>query len=383
MHKLTIFKHSICFSICIALFSACQDDAEILSPETDMEIREILAVDCLNDCFETGTPFPEKEYQTTVWWGNRKFSKTVDLLISNSADSVFFKLRSSHAAAKIIISISGNIYARLEQNNTLPAETWTVAGFALPEDWQSCDSMEAEIEVIGHGPPAVITVRYHLVGLCNNPLSVTDIDGNIYPVIKFGQQYWMAENLKVTRYRNGDIIPADLNSMEWNYTTEGATAIGDYHYYNDISNSDDVVAVFGRHYNFFAVVDPRGLCPEGWHIPSDEEWDELAGFLIDHYDDVNSGNLGLKMKSTTRWGYFDFEDDYNGTNSFGFNALPAGYIEYPHMISWDMAYYAGWWTSIPQSAGIATNRYIVFSQDMLYKGGSPVQTGHTIRCVKD
>jgi uncharacterized protein (TIGR02145 family) len=377
----TLSMHSACIIICISLFSSCQEDFEAGLPLIDQETRTTLATDCRNDCFEPGNAYPEKEYQTTLWWENRQFSKTVDLVIYNSGDSLFFRLKSSHEAAYVTIVLEGIMQTRFSRNIDLPANTWTFISFLLPEGWQSCDSIEAEVNVNGEGPAAVFNIHYHLVGICNNPSTVTDIDGNEYAVLKFGNQYWMAENLKVTRYRNGDPIPCDLEAMQWNYTTEGATAVNDYWYYEDISNLDDVVAVFGRHYNWFAVQDTRGLCPAGWHIPSDEEWDQLAAFLVNHFDGTTKDNLGLKLKSTTRWGY-DFDDDYNGTNEFGFNALPAGYIEFPHKISWDMAYYAGWWSSTAKNEAIAITRYISYSEDKLIKGVSPVQTGETVRCTR-
>jgi uncharacterized protein (TIGR02145 family) len=96
--------------------------------------------------------------------------------------------------------------------------------------------------------------------------TVTDIDGNTYNVIKIGTQIWMAENLKTTKYRNGDPIPNITDLTEWGQLTTGGFCT----YKNTINT--DTINTFGRLYNWYAVSDSRGLCPTGWHIPSSTEW---------------------------------------------------------------------------------------------------------------
>ena len=95
--------------------------------------------------------------------------------------------------------------------------------------------------------------------------TVTDIDGNVYETVVIGDQLWMAENLKVTHYRNGDEIPTGLssdNEGEWATTDEGAYAIYDDNpYYIDL---------YGLLYNPYVVLDERKVCPAGWHVPSDD-----------------------------------------------------------------------------------------------------------------
>ncbi len=89
--------------------------------------------------------------------------------------------------------------------------------------------------------------------------------------VKIGNQVWMAENLNVDRYRNGDPINTGLTDQQWKVTTQGAFAIYDNIQANDL--------VYGKLYNWYAVVDPRGLCPSGWHVPSDDEWTILTDYL--------------------------------------------------------------------------------------------------------
>ena len=98
---------------------------------------------------------------------------------------------------------------------------------------------------------------------------MTDKDGNTYKTIKIGKQKWMAENLNVSSYRNGDPIPQVQDKDEWAKLTTGAWC----YYENDVENGK----IYGKLYNWYAVNEPRGLAPEGWHISNDDEW----GILID------------------------------------------------------------------------------------------------------
>ena len=93
--------------------------------------------------------------------------------------------------------------------------------------------------------------------------TVTDIDGNVYNTVTIGTQVWMKENLKVSKYRNGDPIPTNLTDAAWGAATTGAYSI----YNNDAANN----TTYGKLYNWYAVVDSRNLCPVGWHVPSDAE----------------------------------------------------------------------------------------------------------------
>ena len=97
--------------------------------------------------------------------------------------------------------------------------------------------------------------------------TITDIDGNVYEIIKIGNQWWMAENLKVTRYSNGDAIPNITDGSEWTNLTTGAYCV-----YNNENNNN---STYGLLYNWYAIADGRNIAPEGWHIPTDAEWKEL------------------------------------------------------------------------------------------------------------
>ena len=150
--------------------------------------------------------------------------------------------------------------------------------------------------------------------------TVTDIDGNVYKTIKIGNQWWMAENLKVTRYRNGDPISNVTDVADWTNLSSGAYC----NYDNDVNN----VGTYGSFYNWYAVDDARGLAPEGWRVPTDDDWKELEMYLgmsqaeLDLFDAWRGTNEGGKLKETgtTHW----LSPNTGATNESGFTALPGG-----------------------------------------------------------
>ena len=103
------------------------------------------------------------------------------------------------------------------------------------------------------------------------PTTVTDIDGNVYHTVTIGTQVWMIENLKVTRYRNGDPIVNVIEATKWDTLTTGAWS----YYINDPQYNDP----YGKLYNGFAVTDSRKICPKGWHVPNDGEWTALDAYI--------------------------------------------------------------------------------------------------------
>ncbi len=173
--------------------------------------------------------------------------------------------------------------------------------------------------------------------------TVTDIDGNVYQTVIIGDQEWMAENLRVTRYSNGDDIPTDLSGDDWGNTTEGAYAIYDHNASNTggINSPEEMDDAYGKLYNWYATNDERGLCPPGWQVPSDNDWTALHDYLLDNYPEHDEDNLGNAMKSCRRinsplggecdteehprWDEDDWTgEDHYGSDDFGFGGLPAG-----------------------------------------------------------
>ena len=144
---------------------------------------------------------------------------------------------------------------------------------------------------------------------------VRDIDGSEYKTIVIGNQTWMAENLRVTHYRNGDPIPNVTGNEEWSRLTTGA-----YCNYNNTTNPD-TIATYGRLYNWYAAIDSRKIAPEGWRVATAEDWDTLVNYLGGYRV------AGRKLKEAGGF-HWDWVINYSDDNSSGFTALPGGWRFY-------------------------------------------------------
>jgi hypothetical protein len=312
---------------------------------------------------------------------------------------------------------------------------------------------------------------------CSEPITdITDIDGNTYKTVKIGRQIWMAENLKVTRYRNGDPIPNidfqpvketvqeayvgpdyfdksgyrkalmnnplnisqyELKSMytqssstpsyrtvvrfksrpdtiDWFQTEQGA--------YCNYNNNENNVETYGGLYNWYTVNDKRGLAPEGWHIPTDEEWNKLVDYLG---GDKKGRPAGDKLRSTGTYeppvpvhrctwpgghrtlyrdmsskeieemnkdkiaeyvdtsGLWKKDDALVATDESGFTALPAGCREYDDCNYYAMGTIAYFWSSTEHGSGSAWNRDLYYSSRGVYRGTRDKNYGLSVRCIKD
>ncbi|NOU17154.1 MAG: hypothetical protein HOO91_06305 [Bacteroidales bacterium] len=193
--------------------------------------------------------------------------------------------------------------------------------------------------------------------------TVTDIDGNSYKTVIIGTQEWMAENLKVTHYRNGDPITNITDNTQWvNERTQGAWCS----YNNDAANK----TTYGLLYNFYAIADSRGICPTGWHVPSDAEWDILISYL------GGVDIAGYKMKKTG--------NNIDADNSSGFSALLGGLREYDFGTFYALNDRTCWWssTAIPNYSN-AWSRFINRTEKSIHRNGSLDFSGLSIRCIKD
>jgi uncharacterized protein (TIGR02145 family) len=211
---------------------------------------------------------------------------------------------------------------------------------------------------------------------------VSDIDGNKYGTITIGGQVWMTENLKTTHYSNGDPIVTGLSVSEWSATTSGAYAI-----YGDAS---EIYDSYGLLYNWHAVTDSRNICPVGWHVPDNEDWEILASYLIANgYGFGGDGDdIAKSMAATSGW----VESSVSGTvgndqpanNSSGFSAVPAGFRT--HLGEYASAGYFGLWWSTSESFDGSSNALLRFLQNTSDKLGDRVfnkNKGLSVRCLKD
>jgi uncharacterized protein (TIGR02145 family) len=211
---------------------------------------------------------------------------------------------------------------------------------------------------------------------------LTDIDGNTYKTVTIGTQCWMQENLKTTRYRNGDPIPTGLSAIDWSGTTSGAYAI----YNNDNKNND----TFGKLYNWYAVADSRHLCPTNWHEPSSAEWTILETYLTNNgYGFGGGGNdIAKSMAFTSGWDESSVAgsvgNDQASNNRSGFSALPGGFLHYEGFFSY-FGYIGFWWTSSEgeSGSGNAWNRYLQNSSSNLINIQYDKNKGLSVRCIRD
>ena len=208
---------------------------------------------------------------------------------------------------------------------------------------------------------------------CGDPVSYQGYD---YATVLIGEQCWFAENLRSENYKNGDVIPAGLSGVEWENTSSGAVAIygeGDS-YCNSSDNACDEswsLNEYGRLYNWYAVEDARGLCPSGWHVPTDGE----LSVLTDHLGGM--AVAGGHMKADYGW-----TNGGNGSNSSGFSGLPGGFR---NMTNGDF-YAAGWfmnlWSSSPSGSG-AWSTVLSYIVDNVARDSSLPRNGFSVRCLKD
>ena len=197
---------------------------------------------------------------------------------------------------------------------------------------------------------------------------VSDIDGNVYKTVKIGNQWWMAENLRVTHFNNGDPINRFV------YDRVGTETPSIMYLHDDDSDAN----IYGAFYNWYALTDERGLAPEGWHVTTDEEWKELEIYIgMDSSSVDTTGwrglNTGSKLKSNYDWGY-----SCNGTNIYGLNILPAG-------SAGTNRGYAEIWTSTLYNNNDYSAYVRSFSTSKTEIGRGHLMTtyGYSVRCVKD
>ena len=180
--------------------------------------------------------------------------------------------------------------------------------------------------------------------------------------VKICDELWTHKNLDVDRYRNGDPIPKVTDPTAWEALTTGA-----YCYYNN--DSATYAATYGKLYNWYAVNDPRGLAPAGWHIPSDAEWTTIGA-------SVAGGEM--KESGTIHW----ITPNTGATNSSDFTGLPGGYRNYNGLFG-NVGEYGFWWSSTSQSGSGAWARQLRYDDDDLITNSQAKRNGLSVRCLRD
>jgi|GEM_PF-5210899 len=209
-----------------------------------------------------------------------------------------------------------------------------------------------------------------------NPNTVADIDGNIYKTVTIGTQVWMKENLNVTRYRNGDIIPNVIGDLTWINLNSGAWS----RYNNDLSTTNEFKV--GLLYNFFAAQDPRGVCPAGWRVPLDSDFQLLTAF-------IGGASAGGKLKEANGINSLWNSPNLQATNETGFTGLPGGKrigndIRFGNKGDFTEVFVTGaFWTQTNAIGGGSIAFSLFSSSDGILRSGELKTWGMSIRCIKE
>lgn len=197
----------------------------------------------------------------------------------------------------------------------------------------------------------------------------SNLNAQNFKQVKIGNQIWMTENLNAYKFRNGDTIPEAKTVEEWKKASANNSPAWCYYANNPASG-----ASYGKLYNWFAVNDPRGLAPEGWHIPGNAEWTSLTEYLGGA--DIAGGKL--KEAGITHWKSPNTE----ATNKTGFSALPGGDRGSGGLFN--LVGSSGfWWSATEEDADSAGCIDMFYRHSKLTMGSSLKQNGFSVRCLRD
>jgi len=200
------------------------------------------------------------------------------------------------------------------------------------------------------------------------PVTVTDIDGNVYHTITLGTQVWMVENLKTTRFNDGTSIPLVTDANQWSSNTGPG-----YCWFNN--DQATYKESYGALYNFFASASGK-LAPAGWHVPSDSEWTVLTDYL----GGLSVAGGKMKEAGTSHW----MSPNTGADNSSGFTALPGGYRSGASGTFFNLQIDGYYWSTTPALTGYAYQRYFYYeSAAVVRRDNGVLDDGFLIRCVKD
>jgi uncharacterized protein (TIGR02145 family) len=235
--------------------------------------------------------------------------------------------------------------------------------------------------VIEHTPTTSTTRTFAFYGAtCPEAPTVTDANGTVYPTVLIGSQCWMANNLRTTQYSDGSIVPNVTVNATWAQLNTGAWS----NYENNVSNN----ATYGKLYNWYAATDPRGVCPMGWHVPTDAEWQLLESSLGMPANELNAPgirgeaqNVGGKLKATSVWN----APNAGATNESGFSGLPSGarggFSDGTFFNLGDRGY---WWSSSEgDQLDYARYRSLSYFNAGVGRYSYYKSSGYCIRCLRD
>ncbi len=196
--------------------------------------------------------------------------------------------------------------------------------------------------------------------------TVMDADSNIYATITIGDQIWMAENLKTTKFNDGENISLVVDNAVWKSLSRPA-----YCWYNNDSRNKEI---YGALYNWYAV-DTKKLCPKGWHVPTKLEWSSMITFL----GDESTSAPKLKEKGLDHWKNYS----NSGTDDLDFTALPGGMRLGMGIFPAFGSSYAIWWSASGYSETDAWCKGLDDGSNKIYQGHDEKKSGFSVRCIKD
>ncbi|MBN2567799.1 MAG: fibrobacter succinogenes major paralogous domain-containing protein [Deltaproteobacteria bacterium] len=237
-------------------------------------------------------------------------------------------------------------------------------------------------------------ILFILYSFCSQRNTVTDADGNIYPTVRIGSQIWTAENLRATKFNDGTPIPHVPDSVAWHDLTSPG-----FCYYGNMNNTDSIVK-FGALYNWYCV-DSKKLAPQGWHVPTNDDWAALQNYLIEHgynWDRRKDGNrIAKSLAIQSDWKPFITEgmpgNNMKENNRSGFSGFAAGYRydtretingNIPRSIFAGLGHKAGWWSATQINESEAYAFGLGFCVEKLIQWDMFLQTcGYSVRLVKN
>jgi len=213
----------------------------------------------------------------------------------------------------------------------------------------------------------------------NQAQTVTDIDGNVYNTVTVGMQTWMRENLTTTKFRDGTDIPNVANTNSWRYLSTSAWC--------DYDNSTLNSAIYGKLYNWYAATDPHQICPLGWHVPTDADWNILAKYLDNSVDTTAIGwsgtDIGGKLKETGTMHWT--RPPVTIVFSIGFTALPGGYRNLYGVFMY-IENYGYWWSPKTGDTSNVWKRNLNYDNSRISRSSNNATyrtSGFCIRCIMD
>jgi uncharacterized protein (TIGR02145 family) len=221
--------------------------------------------------------------------------------------------------------------------------------------------------------------------------TVADIDGNIYTTIFIGGVEWMADNLMVFHYNNGEPIPEGLDDHQWTNTMAGAYAVYPFEQTGSLNSISEVLDMYGALYNWYAI-ETGLLCPAGWKVPGDDDWKKLEGYADTMFGTSDpewdrtgwrGHDAGQRLRATYDFGFSiksDEPEPVQGTDDFGFSALPGGFRNFIGPF-FDMGNHGYWWTSTERDSELAWMRSLGIT-GLIRRDGPGKNNGFSVRCIR-